>query len=58
MIITTMVKSVPIILVIMATDNEIKNKKNISDHDDYNEIKIITIMIKTDNTDIRSTHLQ
>lgn len=46
MIITTMVKSVPIILVIMATDNEIKNKKNISDHDDYNEIKIITIMIK------------
>lgn len=46
MIITTMVKSVPIILVIMATDNEIKNKKNISDHDDYNAIKIITIMIK------------
>lgn len=58
MITTTMVKSVPIILVIMANDNEIKNKKNISDHDDYNEIKIITIMIKTDNTDIRSTHLQ
>lgn len=58
MITTTMVKSVPIILVIMANDNEIKNKKNISDHDDYNEIKIITIMIKTDNTDIRSTRLQ